>query len=114
MGGGSGSGSGERARDVVGKVALGVLVGGAVARLLGALYRRHHLLTSLPGPAARTLSATGHEAELTKVSGFGVLGVLFRGGDGWVWGLVQIIRGYVCMSMPPPPHRLNPDPTPKK
>lgn len=56
-----------RARDVVGKVALGVLVGGALARLLGALYRKHHLLASLPGPDARTLSAKGHEEELKKV-----------------------------------------------
>lgn len=76
---------------MVGKVALGVLVGGAVARLLGALYRRHYLLTSLPGPAARTLSATGHEAELTKVSGGG-LGIWVFCFGGLV-GLVRIFRG---------------------
>lgn len=64
---GSGGGGG-RARELAGKVALGVLVGGAVARLLGALYRRHHLLTSLPGPEARTLSTRGHEEELKKAS----------------------------------------------
>jgi hypothetical protein len=60
-------GGAVRARDVAGRVALGVLVGGALARLLGALYRRHHLLTSLPGPEARTLSTQGHEGELKKV-----------------------------------------------
>lgn len=60
-----------RARDVAAKVALGVLVGGAVAHFLGLLYRRHHLLTALPGPEARTLSAKGHEEELKKVKAQG-------------------------------------------
>lgn len=69
-----GSGGGGRARDVAGKIALGVLVGGAVARLLGALYRRHHLLTALPGPPARALGARGHEAELKEVGCWWCLG----------------------------------------
>ena len=35
--------------------------------LLAQLYRKHHLLTSLPGPKAGTLSMKGHEEELKKV-----------------------------------------------
>ena len=38
--------------------------------LLAQLYRKHHLLTSLPGPKAGTLSMKGHEEELEKVCCF--------------------------------------------
>jgi hypothetical protein len=52
------------------KVAVGVAALAsipAVLHLLGAVYKKYHLLTSLPGPPARTLSAKGHEEELKEV-----------------------------------------------
>ncbi|EWM20396.1 hypothetical protein Naga_101148g3 [Nannochloropsis gaditana] len=54
------------------KVAVGVAALAsipAVLHLLGAVYKKYHLLTSLPGPPARTLSAKGHEEELKQHGG---------------------------------------------